>query len=312
VVRNATLEQLVRIKGDYDKLVESQVASSQIYQKALSLLEARVEKLEARPDENSIKNVIRYAMKAHWRTVDLIEQVSGADKPAACPLCGDRADSTGFKEVISHCRFFGGKLVRHECPNCEVIFGPQKMFALDPEMLDLDYRALYSVYAEGDSTQSIIRTFHLLKPTKDGVYLDFGSGGEWSDAIQVLREQGWNVLGFEPSVNHASEHVFSKWEEVERSRYDGIFSHNVLEHLFDPVGTTRRLRDLLTPGGRLVHATPCFSYSFEYSHYHVFFFTGRSPDVLSERAGMAIAEWVRDGEFIACVMRPRELGQPEK
>lgn len=254
-------------------------------------------------ENQSIRNVIRYAMKAHWRTVDLIEQVSGADKPTVCALCGHKADKSAFEPIASECAFLGGRLLRHKCPNCEVIFGPQKMLHLDPEMLDLDYRNLYRIYSEGNSTESVIRTFHLLAPKKDGIYLDFGCGGEWSETILQLRKEGWNIYGFEPSASNSSEHVFSKWEEVEARKFDGILSHNVLEHLFDPTGTTKRLSQLLSPGGRIAYATPCFEYRYEFSHYHVFFFTGRSPDVLAENSGMRIVDWIRDGEYIACIMK---------
>ncbi|WP_205960302.1 class I SAM-dependent methyltransferase [Ramlibacter henchirensis] len=273
-------------------------------------LERRIAELERRlaradeqrqQDEATVQNIIRYAMKAHWRTVDLIDRVSGDDEPKACALCG-YADG-GFQEVVSECIFSGGRLLRHVCPRCDVIFGPQKVLALDESMLDLDYRMLYRTYSEGDSTESIIRTFHLLRPRKEGVYLDFGSGGAWSAAIQRLRQEGWNIFGFEPSVPVSSEFVFTKWEEIESRRFAGILTHNVLEHLFDPAGTTRRLGQLLEPGARLVHTTPCFEYLYEYTRFHVFFFTGRSPQVLAERAGMKIEEWVRDGEFMACIMQ---------
>ncbi|MGF1619155.1 MAG: class I SAM-dependent methyltransferase [Rhodomicrobiaceae bacterium] len=270
---------------------------------AESDLAARVSALERRLDEDTIHNVIRYAMKAHWRTIDLIEQLSGSDKPDTCPLCDYSGDRGDFREALSHCIFHGGRLLRHVCPACDVIFGPQKMLALDDEMLDLDYRNLYRIYSEGDSTASVIRTFYLLEPRKSGTYLDFGCGGEWAGAIERLRQEGWNIFGFEPSASRSSEYVFSNWEEVEARQFDGILSHNVLEHLFDPAGTTRRLGQLLTPDGRIVHTTPCFDYSYDFSHYHVFFFTGRSPEILAERSGMRIEDWVRDGEYIACIMQ---------
>ncbi|MCG9082785.1 class I SAM-dependent methyltransferase [Laribacter hongkongensis] len=174
-------------------------------------------------------------------------------------------------------------------------------------MLDLDYRNLYPIYSEGNSTASVIRTFHLLKPSKDGVYLDYGCGGEWSEAIQKLRLDGWNVYGIEPNATNSSEYVFSKWWEVAGKKFTGIFSHNVLEHLFDPIETTRKLSDMLVEGGRLVHATPCFDYRYDFTHYHVFFFTGRSTEVLAEKSGMHIVDWVRDDEYIACTFQKGEV-----
>lgn len=132
--------------------------------------------------------------------------------------------------------------------------------------------------------------------------MDFGCGGEWSKAIHILRQEGWSIYGFEPSARQSSPYVFSTWEEIEAKQFDGFLSHNVLEHLMDPSGITQRLSQLLAPGGRLIHTTACFEYIYEFSRYHVFFFTGRSPEMLAERASMHIVDWVREGTFIACIM----------
>lgn len=303
VVRTPTLEKLVLNDFKYGQLMQNTVTVDHSLENPDTSLEVRMAALESHSDEQSIQNVIRYSMKAHWRTVDLVEQISGTNKPALCPLCGHTCSQDQFKEMVSQCIFLGGRLLRHECPNCEVIFGPQKMFSLDEEMLDLDYRNLYRIYSEGDTTDSAIRTFHLLKPIKTGVYLDFGCGGEWSEAIQRLRQEGWDIYGFEPSASHSSEFVFSNWSEIETKKFDGILSHNVLEHLFDPVETTRKLGELLLPGGRIVHSTPCFNYKYEFTRFHLFFFTGKSPEIFAQKSGMHISDWVRDGDFIACTLQ---------
>jgi SAM-dependent methyltransferase len=188
------------------------------------------------------------------------------------------------------------------------------MLSIDDEMLDLEYRIIYRIISEGNTTESVIRTFHLLSPKKNGIYLDFGCGGEWSEAIIRLGKEGWNIYGFEPNANHSAEYVFTNWNEVENLLYDGILSHNVIEHLFDPVATTKRLSRLLIPDGRLVYATACFEYRYDFSRFHVFFFTGRSPEVLADLSGMLIENWVRDGEYIACILKKKIFNvglQPE-
>ncbi|MDP3560179.1 MAG: class I SAM-dependent methyltransferase [Legionellaceae bacterium] len=265
----------------------------------------RVAELEAKMNahEQTFTHLIRYVMKTHWRTIDLIEQMSGSHTPSACPLCAHQSDQETFKEIESTCIFHGGRLLRHVCPNCDVIFGAQKMLGLDDEQLDMEYRNIYRIYSESDPSASVIKTFHLLSPKKEGVYLDFGCGGHWSDAIQQLRQEGWNIYGFEPSATHSSAYVFSTWEEIEAMRFDGILSHNVLEHLLDPIDINKRLSRLLLPQGKLVHATPCFEYLYEYTRYHVFFFVGRSAEILAQRSEMQIIHWIREGEYIACVMQ---------
>lgn len=243
-------------------------------------------------------------MKLHWRLVDKLELLAGFPQPAVCPLCGHLSTSQPFETREAECAFLGGRLVRHVCPSCDLVFGPQKMFELDTEMLDLEYRNLYRIYSEGDSTDSVIRTFHLLDPRPEGIYLDYGCGGEWSRAIEELRSKGWEIVGFEPSVERSTDHVLSDWADISERRFDGILTHNVLEHLFDPADTTRRLASLLAPGGRIVHATPCFEYCYEYSRFHVFFFLGRSAQLLAKLSGMSIVDRIHDGEFMACILQP--------
>lgn len=267
-------------------------------------LNARIAALPSHMDDELVKNLISYAMKSHWRTVDLIEEMTPVPQEMTCALCAHTAPFSAFEKVESTCMFLGGRLIRYRCPECDVIFGPHKMLRLDEQMVDLEYRNLYRMYAEGNTTESTIRTFHLLDPKREGKYLDFGCGGEWSEAVARLRQEGWDIVGFEPSARNSSGHVLSKWEEIEQQRFDGILSHNVVEHLFDPAGSTGRLAKLLAPDGRIVHATACFDYLYEYSRFHVFFFTGRSPEILAQKAGMKIVNWVRDGEYIACVMEP--------
>jgi len=260
----------------------------------------------------SNSDLVRYAMKAHWRAIDLIEQERGIYHPRECVLCGHMEDDIKFEQLTSQCIFQGGRLVRYKCPACDVIFGPTKMLALDDEMLQLEYSLLYSVYSEGDTTSSTIRAFHLLNPTPNGVYLDYGCGGGWSEAINQLRMDGWNIYGFEPSASSDSPFVFSRLDQIQGMQFDGILTHNVLEHLVDPIGVTRNLANMLTNDGCIVHATACFDYLYEVSRFHLFFFTGRSPEMLAKKSSMFIERWVRDGEFIACILRKENhynLGQ---
>jgi hypothetical protein len=66
-------------------------------------------------------------------------------------------------------------------------------------------------------------------------------------------------------------------------------SHNLLEHLVDPVAELRFMRSLLRDEhSRMVHATACFRYEIEYSRFHLFFFTGRSLEVIAARTGMRL------------------------
>lgn len=306
LIKTSTLEDLhSQIACDATSSADTKNDGQELYSNDSRVLqlENRLAALESYSLDSSIKNLVNYTMKAHWRSIDKIEQISGDNQPSNCALCRyEPEQNSEFKVITSESIFQGGKLIRHQCPKCDVIFGPQKMLTLDHEMLDLEYRNLYRIYSEGDTTESTIRTFHLLSPKKEGKYLDFGCGGEWSAAIEKLRSLGWDILGFEPSASNSSEFVLSRWEEIESMSFDGIISHNVLEHLLDPVQTTQRLSTLLKPKGTLIHSTPCFEYLYEFSHLHVFFFLGKSAETLAEMSGMKILDWVKDDQFVACSM----------
>lgn len=249
-----------------------------------------------------VRDVTAYTMRAHWRLVDKFEQLTDKPEKLVCALCASVHPFDAFKVKESVCIFHGGRLKRYECPSCGVTFGPLKMFDLDETMIDLEYRNLYRIYSEGDTTEYEKRSFFKLNPVKTGRYLNFGCGGSWSKSLHQLRDAGWDVVGFEPSADNPTNEIMRSWDELESQRFDGIFSHNVLEHLFDPCKTLKRLSGLLNPGGKQVHSTACFEYRYEFSRFHVFFYTGESSEVMAKNAGLKIDEWDKDGDYIACVM----------
>ncbi len=63
----------------------------------------------------------------------------------------------------------------------------------------------------------------------------------------------------------------------------------------------RQFRALLKPGGRMVHATPCYEWLYAYTRFHVFFALGDSIEALAQRTGFRVIGAVRDGPFDARV-----------
>ena len=181
---------------------------------------------------------------------------------------------------------------------------PRKVFDLHESQLNEDYEAHYRVYSEGDSTALEIRAFHSLLPKKDGIYLNYGAGA-WSKSVTELRAQGWNVWGYEPHRSARDE--LADWMIADETkfghlRFDGVFSNNVLEHFRYPVAELQRIAQFLKEGGRMAHATPCFEYLYEFTRFHLFFFTGRSRGVLATLAGLHIDRFEQDGEFMNLVL----------
>lgn len=237
--------------------------------------------------------LIKQAIKDKWALVDSYEERNYKNHEIVCPVCGKKMETDKTSRLISECIFNGGKLIRYVCPECGVVFGPEKMLNLDEKAFSDDYKLHYSVYAEGDSTEREIEVFRKLNPSKDEVYLDWGVGA-WSTVIPSLREEGYQVYGYDPYAPTDSEYIITDEEKLRTMKFDGIFSHDLLEHLKDPVGTFRLFADVLKSRGKMIHSTACYDYVYEYTRFHLFFYTGRSIDKLCEETGFVVENIEKD------------------
>ncbi len=271
--------------------------SQQVEQSLGELALARKEMQDA--TDRNYRQSLRHQISVKWDLVDLLERHRTPIMALSCPLCDYHGEVASFGRFVTGCMFEGGTLVRHQCPECDLIFGAQKILSLSEAELSRDYEWHYQIFAEGDSTLQEIRAFHALKPGKDRVYLNWGSGA-WSDTIDLLRQDGWNVYGYEPhsAATVSSPHIISSMEQLSTMRFDGIFSNNVLEHLRYPVRELSVMRTLLKNGGKMSHATPCFEYLYEFTRFHLFFYLGRSRSILAAKAEFDIDDFVIDGEFM--------------
>lgn len=261
------------------------------------------------PRVASLTSELASMLMEKWQWVDRCEDISPPSTTLACALCHYQSDEQQFSTLRSDCAFGGGRLLRHVCPSCEAIFGPQKMLRLAPHELEHDYNVHYKIHQEGDSTASEIRAFFSLQPTPGKRYLNYGAGG-WSKSVPYLRSQGWDVWAFEPHgsaqalSNTPTDFLVTSWEQLQGQRFEGIFSNNVLEHLRHPCDDLQRMQTLLGPQGRMAHATPCYEYRYEYTRFHLFFFTGRSRQWLWQQAGLQEISYEQDGDFMCAVTTP--------
>ncbi len=242
--------------------------------------------------------------EAFWTALDRAYDVSLKHRQLTCVVCAHKMLHGEWDTVTDQCMFGGGKLERYRCPNCDCIFGPQKFLDLSDAFVTLDYQLLYSRYSEGDSHAQEIRAFRSLDAAKNGIFLDWGCGGAWSRAVDCLRDEGYDVWGYEPSAPALGTYVVNRRDHIV-TLFDGIFSNNVIEHFRDPVAEFRDLHSLLKPGARMAHASPCYEYNYGFTRFHSVFLLGRSPDVLAERSGFGVVGREQDGEYINLIYERR-------
>jgi SAM-dependent methyltransferase len=305
----------MRLSNIINKLL-SHINIVVIRQSALNSLHVEVQQLHNKLKEQSLcirlpeelhRELIRNQISQKWSLVDFMNErkFGEGEQLRQCPLCGHESMDNTFRKMRTHCAFGGGDLLRHVCPACAVIFGPDKMFRLTDAELSQEYEWHYRVYDEGDSTEQELRTFHALNPSKTGIYVNYGAGN-WSRSVQQLRSEGWNVWAFEPhsSATMQADGLISSRDQLNALKFDGIFSNNVLEHLRYPERELVKIAALLKPDGRMAHATPCYKYHYEYTRFHLFFYPGSSRHTLLSMAGLTELEFICDGEFMCSVMRP--------
>lgn len=253
---------------------------------------------ESESAKDKLGAIAREIMLAKWKIIDhLEEECISEDDPLTCIICDYRAERHTFDTLETDCIFYGGHLVRYICPNCGAVFGPDKFLKRTQQQIDDDYCVHYLGFSEGDSSYKEERAFHMLKPEKEKLYLNYGCG-QWSHTLQKLREQGYNVYGYEPySPEEDNPYMITSKDELMKMRFDGIFSNDLLEHLTDPVHDLKDMADvLLSEDSKMSHCTSCFTYKYEYTRFHTCFFLGDSVKYMSEKADLKILEKCDDIE----------------
>ena len=230
---------------------------------------------------------IRMCIQQRLNVYGSLDSLRFDDYDFCCPVCGHVLNTGSAVQHETTCIFLGGKLIRHECDNCGAIVGPLKVLMLTQEELDLDYQQHYSIYSEGDTTEQEKMAFFQLQPEKGKTYLNFGCGA-WSRSLQELRDDGWDIYGYEPYSNTSEvPYLITSRDILSTMRFDGIISNNVLEHLRNPLEDLLFMKKILRDSESImVHSTPCYEYLYEFTRFHVVFFTGNSIHVLAKAAGL--------------------------
>ena len=266
-------------------------------------LEARISVLERK-----LSLLEDYSVEAFWISLDRAYEAILRQRELSCIVCGRSAPRTGFSVLFDKCIFGGGLLERYQCCDCDAVFGPQKCLDLTDDFVGRDYALLYTRYNEANSTENEIRTFRSLNPNKSGVYLNWGCGA-WSETVDRLRAEGFEVWGFEPSAEVSSPYVVKTRAEIS-ALFDGIFSNNVVEHFRKPRLQFDDFRHMLKPGGLMAHSSPCYEYAYAFTRFHTLFLLGRSADILAKQTGFRVKSRTQDGEYINLVFEAVGTSSP--
>lgn len=207
-----------------------------------------------------------------------------------CPLCLSVNEDAAFQLYEADCKFveidnIDQHLIRHQCPNCDVIFGTRQMLTLPEDKLIAAYEKVYtSGYQEGDSTDFQLYTFNLFNPKKGGIYINWGAGN--SKISNVIRDKGFNIIDYDPFAQGLYPDKYASEGYVLNNKFDGIMSNSVIEHFQDPVKELIKMKSVLKENAFMLHSTDCYQYRIEWTKYHLYFFVGRSLNVLCQRSNL--------------------------
>lgn len=194
-----------------------------------------------------------------------------------CKICNFTEKKDNFKEYKSTDIFYAGEIIRYQCPNCDVIFGDLRFLQMTDDEIGNDYKDLYSYYKEGNTSNYILHVIQKLNLGTDKTYLDYACG-ETTYTLDILRLHNYNVYGYDAYVNNIHPN-FLKTLDID-TKYDVVYSNNFIEHVIHPFEDLKKLTNLLNINGKLVLITSCWEYCYEYTHYHTYFFLGKSVQYL--------------------------------
>jgi len=211
-----------------------------------------------------------------------------------CPLCQKTNNIETFKRFESYDLFQMDKIVRFQCAECDLIFGDLRVLSLSQDELIQDYKDTYSYFNEGTTDIWFINLFtDILKFPKNKKILDYGSGSTLK-YHNVLNNQGFNIDVYD-------KFLFSY--NLEKNYYDIVFSHNVIEHLINPVDDVNEMLNYLKHDGILVISSPCWNYCYEFTHFHTFFFVNRSVEILISKLNLLLLDNIETNDTIIKIFK---------
>lgn len=203
-----------------------------------------------------------------------------------CIVCEHIDLNENFSKLYVNDIFNAGTLLRHKCSNCGLIFGDLRILSLSEEEFKNDHDDVYSYFKEGNTVPYILDNLNSLDifKNKNLKYLDYACG--IGKMIPILRNKGYNIDGYDKYVKN-----INVLNNIDNMKFDVIYANNFIEHITNPIKDIENILLHLTDNGFLIFMSDCIDeYIIEYTHYHLYFYTGNSFNILCKKLNLNIIE----------------------
>lgn len=236
-----------------------------------------------------------------------IERWSKLERPCpinlTCVICDYTGLNETFLKLYANDIFNAGTIIRHKCPNCGLIFGDLRFLNLSEEEINNDHEDVYTYFTEGNTVPTILHNLNSLElfKNKDLSYLDYACGT--GKMIPILKNQGYNIYGYDKYVKE-----INVLNNIDDMKFDVIYSNNFIEHLINPLEDIQKILNHLNNDGYLIFISDCIDeYMVEFTHFHTYYYTGNSFNILCNKLNLEIIESKTDGSGKMKVLRKRIL-----
>jgi len=207
-------------------------------------------------------------------------------KTLTCIICNNTDLYNNFKKLYADDVFCAGKLIRHQCPNCSLIFGDLRFLNLSEEQILNDHSDTYSYFTEGDNVKEVFECINSIDIflNKNLTYLDYACGtGKF---MSCLKNIGYNINGYDKYVK--GDNILN---DISSMTFEVIFSNNFIEHLINPIEQIKDMLNHLNYNGYLIFISDCIDeYNVEFTHFHTYYYVGNSFKLLCDKLNLTIVE----------------------